>query len=108
MRVSPGSTQRVPILMYHSIADEASRAFRPFAVPPALFADQMAYLAQNGYTPLTVTRLVQTWAGGGELPARPIVLTFDDGFADFHTHALPVLYRYGFTATLYVTTGFIG
>ena len=42
------------------------------------------------------------------LPERPVVLTFDDGFADFFTEALPILQLYNFTATLYVTTGFIG
>jgi peptidoglycan/xylan/chitin deacetylase (PgdA/CDA1 family) len=38
---------------------------------------------------------------------RPVVITFDDGYADFHEHALPVLDRYGFAATLFVTTGWL-
>ena len=41
------------------------------------------------------------------MPPRPVVLTFDDGFADFHDRALPLLARYGFTATVFVTTGWI-
>ena len=40
-------------------------------------------------------------------PARPVLLTFDDGFADFYTEALPLLQQYSFVATLYVTTAFI-
>ena len=99
----------VPILMYHSIGDKVSKRFAPFVVPPCQFAEQMAYLAEAGYTSLTVTQLVAAWSGGLEaLPARSVVLTFDDGFADFRTQALPVLERYGFRATLFVTTGFVG
>lgn len=95
--------------MYHSISPHATPKYRPFAVSPALFADQMAYLHQQEYTPITVTQFVNTVAqGGAALPERPVVLTFDDGFADFFTEALPVLQQYNFTATLYVATGFIG
>jgi peptidoglycan/xylan/chitin deacetylase (PgdA/CDA1 family) len=72
----------------------------------------MAYLHQHGYTPLTVTQLMQIRAGHAEssklLPERPVVLTFDDGFADFFTNALPVLQHYRFGATLYVSTAFVG
>jgi peptidoglycan/xylan/chitin deacetylase (PgdA/CDA1 family) len=109
MPIARQQGQPVPILMYHSIGDEVSKRFAPFVVPPRRFADQMAYLADAGYTPLTVTQLVDAWAGThGALPARPVVLTFDDGFADFRTQALPVLQRYAFPATLFVTTGFVG
>ena len=45
---------------------------------------------------------------GKQLPERPVVLTFDDGFADFLTDALPVLQKYGFGATLYIPTAFVG
>ncbi len=45
--------------------------------------------------------------GAGSLPDRPVVLTFDDGYADFHSQAMPLLDRYDFTATLFVTTGWV-
>jgi peptidoglycan/xylan/chitin deacetylase (PgdA/CDA1 family) len=58
---------------------------------------------------MTVTQFVQVMAKGGDgLPPRPVILTFDDGYADFYTSAVPALQRHGFTATLYVTTGFVG
>ncbi len=102
----------IPILMYHSIALVDNAKFRPFAVPPIHFAAQMAYLQQQGYTPVTVTQLMQIRAehamSGKQFPARLVVLTFDDGFADFFTDALPVLQQYGFGATLYISTAFVG
>jgi peptidoglycan/xylan/chitin deacetylase (PgdA/CDA1 family) len=98
----------VPILMYHSISETASYKFRPYAVLPDLFAEHMAYLYQQGYTPITVSHLVSAWTQQlTELPERPIVLTFDDGFADFFSAALPVLKQYHFTATLYIPTAFV-
>lgn len=101
--------QKVPILMYHSISSNASPRFKPSTVSPETFADHLAYLSQHRYTPVTVTQLVQAMAQHGEdLPPRPVVLTFDDGYADFYTSAWPALQRYDFTATLYIATGFVG
>jgi peptidoglycan/xylan/chitin deacetylase (PgdA/CDA1 family) len=97
----------IPILMYHSIAYDATRRFKQFTVPPTLFAEQMAYLSQHGYTSLTVTQFISARLRDA-LPTRPVLLTFDDGFADFASDALPILQRYGFTATLYVATGYVG
>jgi Predicted xylanase/chitin deacetylase len=104
----PQPKHQVPILMYHSISDTASPRFKQFAVPQRVFAKHMEYLYHNGYTPITVSQYVEAQAhNGAGLPARPIVLTFDDGFADFYSAALPVLNQYDFTATLYVATGYI-
>jgi peptidoglycan/xylan/chitin deacetylase (PgdA/CDA1 family) len=100
---------QIPILMYHSISQTQNSKFRPFTVPPFLFAAQMRYLAVAGYTPITVTQFIQAMSDPDEqeLPARPVILTFDDGFADFFLNAFPILQQYQFTATLYVTTAFI-
>jgi peptidoglycan/xylan/chitin deacetylase (PgdA/CDA1 family) len=90
---------RVPILMYHSVRDNPPPETAPLAVSPAVFADQMSLLRDRGFTPVPL--------GATELPAKPICITFDDGYADFHTHALPVLEAHGFTATVFVTTGWL-
>lgn len=97
--------QKVPILMYHSVSTSASPKFRKFTVTPALFTEHLRYLKENNYTSLTVSQFVEAKE---KLPPRPVILTFDDGFADFYTTVLPLLKKSGFTATLYVTTGVAG
>ena len=100
--------KKIPILMYHSISNYATSKFKQFTLSPKLFAEHMAYLHQHRYTPMTVTQFVTAQSQtGAKLPERPVILTFDDGFADFYEEALPVLRRYGFAATLYVATGFV-
>lgn len=99
---------RVPILMYHSISERPNADTRPHAVHPAEFEQQLAHLKDGGYTPLTFGSLLASLDGTGPaLPARPIVLTFDDGYADFHSAALPLLDRFGVPATVFVTSGWL-
>jgi peptidoglycan/xylan/chitin deacetylase (PgdA/CDA1 family) len=96
----------VPVLMYHEISASPFGSAR-LAVPPANFADQLYYLSDHGFTSVTAGHLADAVAGRAQLPPNPVVLTFDDGFADFHETALPLLRKYGFTATLFMTTGWI-
>jgi peptidoglycan/xylan/chitin deacetylase (PgdA/CDA1 family) len=97
----------VPVLMYHQIADRTESTSR-LTVSPGIFADQLALLHDNGFQALSGAQLARARAGNGVLPPRPIVLTFDDGYGDFHSTVLPLLQRYGFVATLFVTTGWVG
>ncbi|QMU74153.1 polysaccharide deacetylase family protein [Streptacidiphilus sp. P02-A3a] len=104
---------RVPVLMYHSVhADPAPRT-RALSVHPDDFAAQLAVLYDMGFTAVTMATLVRHWrrqALGLEaprLPDRPVVLTFDDGYADFHRTVLPLLAEHRATASLYVTTGWL-
>jgi peptidoglycan/xylan/chitin deacetylase (PgdA/CDA1 family) len=99
----------VPVLMYHSLSERAARPFRRYAMPPRRFEEHLAYLRAAGYVGLTADRFGEALAGDASaLPARPVVITFDDGYADFHAHALPALERHGFPATVFVTTGYVG
>jgi peptidoglycan/xylan/chitin deacetylase (PgdA/CDA1 family) len=91
----------VPILMYHSISPHPPSSTAGLAVRPEAFAAQMALLAERGFTPVPFSALPATGAG------KPVVITFDDGYADFHEHALPVLAGLGFSATVFVTTGWL-
>ncbi len=101
--------QLVPILMYHSVSADAAPRYKPYAITPSIFARHMAYLRDNGYKSVTISELTTALiADGDRLPTKPVAITFDDGLADFYTGALPVLGSYGFTATLYITTGYVG
>ena len=103
MTVAPPA--RVPVLMYHEIAEAAETGSR-LAVSPASFAAQLGYLRGAGFTAITARELAAGLAGDvGHLPDRPVVLTFDDGYGDFHRRAMPLLDHYGCTATVFVTTG---
>lgn len=103
----------VPILMYHSVSAVARPAFRRFAVSPGRFRAHLSALRDRGYHALTLADFLRWRAGGGEaarssLPGRPVVLTFDDAFEDFFTTALPLLEEYGFRASLYVPSAYVG
>lgn len=95
----------IPILMYHSISNDAKKRFRPFMLPPDILARHLGFLGRNGYTPITMREMAE---GGSSLPEKPVVLTFDDGFADFYDTAYPLLRDHGFPATLFVSTAYIG
>jgi peptidoglycan/xylan/chitin deacetylase (PgdA/CDA1 family) len=68
----------------------------------------MDWLAQNGYHPITTEDLFAYLNATQGLPSKPVILTFDDGYADFYTTALPILRSHGFVAVSYVVTGFVG
>ena len=98
---------RLPILMYHSVATEPNDATRTLSVTPEAFAEQMALLAERGFTPINTADLAARWRSGRPLPARPLLITFDDGYEGVHRHASPVLAKHGFPATLFVSTGWL-
>jgi peptidoglycan/xylan/chitin deacetylase (PgdA/CDA1 family) len=101
--------RRPPLLLYHSVADAVDPRFAEWAVTPELFAAHMELLAGEGYCALTVREFVEhTFKQREPLPPRSVVITFDDGFADFHSLAWPVLRRNSLTATVFVATGFVG
>lgn len=94
----------LPVLTWHSI----SAATGPTAIDPATFRMQIDELAQQGYRALGVAEFV-AWRRARTANAdRRVLLTFDDGFADFATTAFPVLGAHGYRAVVFVPTGRIG
>lgn len=92
----------VPVLCYHSISDESRDGTTRWSVSPGDFDEQIALIAAQGRTSLTVSEYAAALRGVAALPPRPVLVTFDDGFADLATIALPILQRYGIKATAYV------
>ncbi len=97
---------KIPILMYHYVRD-VDRNIDPMgwrlSISPYYFEEQMKYLKENGYTTINLKDIED-----GKVPKKAVVLTFDDGLEDFFTNALPILQKYGFTASNAVITDMIG
>lgn len=97
----------VPILLYHSVGSTTSPAYARWCVDPGLFGEHLDVLGALGYTPLTVSDFVDARQNDA-LPARPCLVTFDDGRADFVDGAMPALESRGVPATLYMVSGEVG
>lgn len=95
---------KVMVLNYHKI----DNTFISLAVRPDDFEAQMKYLSENGYHTISPDELYDSLAGTGELPENPVLITFDDGYVDNYTNAYPILKKYGFKATIFVITSFLG
>lgn len=100
----------VPILMYHRIAphDDGPAGLSQYRVSPEDFEQQLRWLRRNGYHAISADEWLGFLSEGRPLAGRPVILTFDDGYRDFADNALPLLGRYGMTATLGVVTDKVG
>ena len=96
------------ILEYHMVKDDAKPDEVRYAVPPAEFAAQLDYLAQEGYTTITPQDYARARKGKQELPAKPVILSFDDGYEDNWRVVFPMLQERGMKAVFYVVTNDIG
>src|ERR1700733_9478823 len=88
-RVGLGSSEKcVPILMYHSISDDAEKgvgAYYRVATHPQRFAEQMQWVHDAGYTGVSLEEGLASWEAGKFDSRNLVAITFDDGFRDFHT-----------------------
>lgn len=95
----------VPILMYHYVSElpaDADAYRRDLTVPPEVFEEQLMYLDEAGYHPISLTDLYLHLTEGYPLPEKPVVLTFDDGYRDAYEVVFPKLLAHGFTGTFFV------
>lgn len=82
---------RIPILMYHRIATVSGDRN---ALPAEKFEKQLSYLSSHGYHSITINQLQDYFLQKKKLPSKPVILTFDDGYKDNFTTALPLLQKH--------------
>ena len=92
---------QVPILMYHSLTEDPSEV-TSMTMTVDTFRAQMEALHQAGYTAITYDDLNRFVMDGAELPEKPVIITFDDGYANNLTLAAPILQSYGYCAEIAV------
>ncbi|MEO8152569.1 MAG: polysaccharide deacetylase family protein [Rhizobacter sp.] len=106
---NPGGVKRdhyqtVPILCYHRVGNSTNR----MTVSTAAFTEQLDWLDNNGYRVLRLQDVAAFLDGKQALPARSVVLTFDDGYESYYRYAYPLLRKHGFAATVFLYTDFVG
>jgi len=94
----------VPILVYHNIGYEKESFF----VTPENFTKQMEYIKKNGYEVITLDELVRGIKEKKSFKRNKVVITFDDGYKDNFESAYLILKRFGFPATVFIITDFVG
>ncbi len=102
--VEPERYQTVPILCYHRFGAPATKMM----ITPASFAAQLEWLAKNDYRVIPLAELRPFLEGRKALPQRAVVITIDDGYESVYRHAFPLLKKFGFAATVFAYTDFIG
>lgn len=94
--------------MYHYVSvppPDADAIRLDLSVPPEVFDAEMRFLSEQGYHTISLHDLVDNLQTGAPLPPKPIVLTFDDGYADHYENVFPTLKDFGFTGTFFIITG---
>ena len=99
-----GTERSVPVLNYHQVNDVDHNSL---TVSTEQFEAQMKYIAEGGYTTITPDEMLDAWEHGTELPEKPVIITFDDGYADNYKNAFPILEKYKLKATIFLVTDYI-
>lgn len=89
----------MPVIMYHSILIEPARQ-GSYVVSPEQLENDLKWLSDNGWTAVLTDDLIAYTDNGGELPEKPVMITFDDGFYNNMTYALPLLEKYDMKAVI--------
>lgn len=100
----PFKEDRAVILMYHSIGNEGEF----FQVTKAEFSRQMAYLSQNDFKVVGLSKLLADTRSGVHFFKKTVAVTFDDGYLDNYSVAWPILRHYHFPATIFINTADLG
>src|SRR5260370_6571249 len=106
----PATRLLVPIFMYHHVSNQPTTNALDYSltVTTTDFNAHLTCLRQQGYQTITLTELFDALYYGKALPAHPMILTFDDGYEDMYTDALPTLLAHHYRGVFFIITGMIG
>lgn len=90
---------KLPVAMYHHMLNSPSR-LGDYVISPAQFEDDLKYIQKMGYTTITSAELLDFLENDTELPEKPIMITFDDGYESVHEYAYPLLQKYNMKAVI--------
>lgn len=99
MESDPVDTRELPIIMYHSVINSTSRAGQYIVTPATVEAD-FKYLTEHGYEAVSINQLISYSNGETSLPAKPVLITFDDAHYNNYTYILPLLLKYDLKAVI--------
>ncbi len=99
----------IPVLNYHAIDDtDAHLSSANVSVSLQAFTEQVQWLRKEGYTSVTKDELRAVVLNGKKIHDKKVLFTFDDGYYSLYKYGMPILSKHGFTATLFLSTSFIG
>jgi peptidoglycan/xylan/chitin deacetylase (PgdA/CDA1 family) len=104
--IHPAATKsKVPVMMYHDILSKKELIYD---LTPKELEKHFQMIKSSQVTPISINRLIAHLRTGSPLPKKPIILTFDDGYAGHYKYAYPLLKKFGYPAVFAVHTSFIG
>ena len=90
---------KIPIIMYHGLCKDSNRR-NEYMISPEYFEQDLKYIADQGYTAIFLSELIDYFEKGTPLPDKPIILTFDDGYYNNYVYAYPLLQKYKIKAVI--------
>ena len=97
----------IPVLCYHDVTPNNPNN-NELLVNPEKFKEQLQYLKDNNYTPITLDELYDYLRNNKPIPEKPVVITIDDGYKGNYEYAYPLLKEFKFPATIFVISNYVG
>lgn len=106
--VNTSANTHIPILLYHNVLESYPVEDSIVTVTPQLFEEHVTSLVNAGYTPISFDEYLSAANGTGTLPAKPVIITLDDGYETNYTYAYPVLKKHNVKATIFAAVKYMG
>jgi peptidoglycan/xylan/chitin deacetylase (PgdA/CDA1 family) len=98
---------KIPVLVYHSVRPHTkgeSKKQDIYDVTPELLESELVYIRDHGYTTISFADVIAHFDHDAPLPAKPVILSFDDGWHNQYQYAFPLLKKYGMKGTFFIFT----